>query len=418
MKFHLLPISILLVLSFVSSICAEEPGWIVEANGSARIIDGDVQAATAQAERDALRNALQYQIGVNIQSVTVVQDAELVVDVVDAHVEGYARKLAVIEAPHRDPQDPDTICVKLQVWVSPNVHKVAEKLANPRVLFVGVTIDTDDLEEKYARLAQRKFLATVRSMLIEAGYEITWLADAQLAAARQLIEKLAETSIVKRERAQSAAELWSSGLGDLADLFVLGEVGFSMRDADLFPGTEGLQNLSRVKVVNLDGSVQGIRLDVEREAARLVIERLIETKGMQKPDRAIRLAIEDAKPAVEALIEEIKEKMGAPNRLVVLYVKGLQRLEDYEELQEKLTQYDAYGVEKVRGVVFDKALSKYVLTFSQQALVSGDLVQRVKYLATVINQSSEWRVIKRATHTLMIERKEMRGGAGSLPVQK
>jgi len=61
-------------------------------------------------------------------------------------------------------------------------------------------------------------------------------------------------------------------------------------------------------------------------------------------------------------------------------------------------------LQKVRGVIFDKTMSKFILTFSKQALVSGDFAQRVKYLATVINQSPNWKVTKTATRAIMVEK--------------
>ncbi len=118
----------------------------------------------------------------------------------------------------------------------------------------------------------------------------------------------------------------------------------------------------------------------------------------------LRLAVDDAKPTVKAFIDKIEGKMGPPNRLVVLYVKGLRSLKEYQDFQEMLSQYEPYGVEKVRGVIFDKVMSKFILTFSEQSLVNGDLPQRVKYLVTVINQSPNWKVTKTATRSMMIEK--------------
>lgn len=393
----------LFLLSLPLLACAEEPGWVVDAEGQAMIIEGNVEAAEAQAERDALRNALQYQIGVNIESQTVVHNAELVSDVIDAHVEGYAKKLGYIEKPHPDPKDPNYIRVKLKVWVSRNIHEVMEKLSNPRVIFVGVKVGTDDMDEQLARFAESRFSATIRSMLTDSGYEIAWLTDSQVGEVKKVIEKLAGINIPKNERTKSTSELWAIGLGDLADLFLLGEVSFSMRDFEI-PNPERYENLSKAKVVNLDGSVQAVRFDAENEATRLIIEKLIETEAKQKSDRAVRLAVDDAKPTVKALIDKIEEKMGPPNRLVVLYVKGLRSLEEYQDFREKLRQYEPYGVEKVRGVIFDKMMSKFILTFSEQSLVNGDLSRRVKYLATVINQSPNWKVTKTATRSMMIEK--------------
>jgi hypothetical protein len=392
----------LFILSLPLFACAEEPGWVVEAEGQARIIEGDVEAAKAQAEREALRSALQYQIGVNIESQTVVHNAELVSDVIDAHVEGYAKKLEYIEKPHPDPKDPNYIRVKLKVWVSRNIHEVMEKLSNPKVIVVGVKVETSDLDERLTKLAKDRFSATIRSMLTDSEYEIAWLTDNQVGEVRKVIEKLAGMNIPKNERKKSTSELWGIGLGDLADLFLLGEVSFSIRDFEI-PNPEKYPNLSKAKVVNLDGSVQAVRFDAENEATRLIIEKLIETEAKQKSDRAVRLAVDDAKPTVKALIDKIEEKMGPPNRLVVLYVKGLRSLE-YQDFQEMLSQYEPYGVEKVRGVIFDKMMSKFILTFSEQSLVNGDLSQRVKYLATVINKSPNWKVTKTATRSMMIEK--------------
>jgi hypothetical protein len=416
MRRHLI-IGLTLSLLFTLIALAEEPGWVVEATGRARIIEGNVEAAKAQAERDALRNALQYQIGVNIKSRTVVHNAELVSDVVDAHVEGYARKLGYIERPHPDPENPGYIRVKLKVWVSPNIHEVMEKLSNPRVIFVGVKVKTEDLDERLSKLARDKLHSTLRSTLIEAGYGeerkdkkerdegpyIPWLTEKQVERVRRLIEKLADASVPREERVRSASQLWSIGLGELADLFLVGEMTFSMRGADV-PGGGRFKNLRNLKVVNLDGNLQVLRLDPEREVVKLIDERWVEERAIQKADTAVRLVVDDVKPKIEELISELQERMGPPDRTVVLYVKGLKSLDDYRDFQEKLSQYEPYGVEKVRGVIFDKVMSKFILTFSKQALVGGDLPQRVRYLATVIDQSPIWRVVKTATRTMMIER--------------
>ena len=85
-------------------------------------------------------------------------------------------------------------------------------------------------------------------------------------------------------------------------------------------------------------------------------------------------------------------------------MKSRFNIEYVRDFQEKLSGYEPYGVEKVRGVIFDEVMSKFILTFSKQALVGGDLPQRVRYLATVINQSPNWRVVKTATRTMMVER--------------
>ncbi len=81
------------------------------------------------------------------------------------------------------------------------------------------------------------------------------------------------------------------------------------------------------------------------------------------------MATEDAEASVQRFIARMEEKLGAPSRRVTLYVKGLQRHEDFEAMQSKLSQYHVYGVEKVNGLAFDPALSKYLLTFSEQSMV-------------------------------------------------
>ena len=402
---------LILFLPSTSIAYAGGSGWVVDAEGRARIIEGDIEAAKAQAERDALRNALQYQIGLNVKSHTVVHNAELVSDVVEAHVEGYARKLGYIEKPHPDPENPNYMLVKLKVWVSPNIHEVMEKLADPRIVFVGVKVEAADLGQRLSKLAGDKFQSTLRSMLIEAGYGerrggesyIPWLTEEQVERVRRFIEKLADTSVPREERLISASQLWSSGLGELANLFLIGEISFSMREADI-PATEEFKNLRRLKVVNLNGNLQLLRLNPEREVIELVIEKWVEERAVQRADAAVKLVIDEAKPKIKEVIDELQGKMGPPDRTAVLYVKGLRSLDEYRDLQDKLSQYEPYGVEKVRGILFDEMMSKFILIFSKQTLVEGDLPQRVKYMATVINQSRSWRVVRVATRTMMIER--------------
>lgn len=385
-----------------------EEGWIIAAEGIGRIIEGDKLAARAQAERDAMRRVIEFQIGNNIGSHTIVQNSELVHDVVHAHADGYAKKLGYIDGPNLDPDDPNCIKVVLKTLVSKKVHDVAAVVANPKVLFVGVEVRASLSEaERHIRLARKLVVSSLREKLTSLGWELAYLPEDQVRDVRELIDKLAVLSLSMEERENATASLWSMNLGNLADIFLLGELEVSTRKANLTVLTSGNPNTTDHLATSIDGNLQLIRFDPDSSTARLVAEKMIRgdsAKGIHKvPAQAIRIAVEGVEEKVDQIIHQIDKEAGSPRRLIVLYVKGLASKYRYEDMQEWLTNFDP-GIEKADGMIFDPVVSKFILTITRQTAESNRVADVVKYLARMLDATSTWRLLKHASFTLMIEK--------------
>ena len=99
----------------------------------------------------------------------------------------------------------------------------------------------------------------------------------------------------------------------------------------------------------------------------------------------------------------MEKTVAFPQKLIVLYVKGLASKEEHEDLEEWLTNFDP-GIEKAEGVVFDPAVSKFILTLTDQTVASSQVADVVKYLAKMLDVTPTWKLVRHASFTIMVER--------------
>ena len=282
--------------------------------------------------------------------------------------------------------------------------EILSKLASPKVLIVAPVFEAGNEEaSRHLKTLRRKMLSRLRERLIEDGYTVIYLPDEKVARVRKVIDDLAGEMI--DDPIKAAQGFWSMGLGELCDTFLTGTFELRTRKANLPGGFDRYPNLRRLKVVTIDGSLQLVRFNPEEGRMEILVERRIGGARGVHPDipRAMECAINDMEKAMTEFASAVADKLGSPRRSIVVYVKGLRDAEEYAEMEGWLSNCDP-GVEKARGVIFDRDLSKFILTLAEGIVASGGVRDVTGYIAKVLDKSEDWKLVKHGRYSIMIER--------------
>jgi len=383
-----------------------DEGWVIAAKGCGKIIQDDRLAAISQAERDAMRNALEFQIGSIIGSRTVVRNLEMGYDVIDAHVEGYAKKLGRIEEPSTDSYG--NINVVLKVLVSKKAVKVTAKLGKPESIFVGPELKARSKEaEMNLDTVREKVFSKLERILIRAGYKVPYVPRGKTDEVRKLIDELSWDLPLSTEEEGTKAER-AMKLSIIADYFLTGKLSVAVRKF-IMPAEWVAEhpNLANSKVVEINGNVQLLGIDLEDDKVWIIDkgddkDDDIKTTGKGRLDSAIDYAVDDID--IDNFISRIDKDIGEHRRLIVLFVKGIQMKREYTDLIEWLSNSDP-AIERAQGVIFDPTMSRIILRLNRQ-IMENALAEVTGHLANVLDHTSDWKLVKHGNYTIMIDREK------------
>lgn len=395
--FYLISVSIFMVLGYAKA----QVGSLVTEEGMAEIINGDVQAATAAAERVALCKAVGRKIGIEVDSIRVTDDAEALINIIRTHITGHAKILETIEKW----TDKDNYRhVKIQAYVSPKITEEEMKKLEPATLFL--LLDTEVKNEARQKInidSQKQMKAKMGEMLTGEGYQITPLPDALANKLKELLNNRTPTGI---------DNWYLSELAGAAGIFVVGEVSILLRVADT-PGFQSTMYAAEfdtdLKIMQNNESIAGLNT--------ILYEKTLSERGIHKRiKQAVEYAIDDTVKSIKKstepnFLDKLEEHTGPPNRLVYLYVIGFRFFYEYNDLQDYLRQkLSPLGVEDVRGVRFDARniggkdwnASKIILEFSNQ--IEDKFSDVVNQISLTIDQNTDYNLLKKVSRTIIIER--------------
>jgi hypothetical protein len=144
---------------------------IVEAEGMAPIIDGDITGAKKTSLHEAMKNALALVVGVYVSQEALVSKAILIDDSITSQTEGYIEKYEVI----KEWKDADFYKTKIKAHVRredlsaklKNLENEPAKLGNPVIAFsIEETVDGQPIENSYAELE-------IKNIFAKAGFVVS-----------------------------------------------------------------------------------------------------------------------------------------------------------------------------------------------------------------------------------------------------
>lgn len=392
-------------LIFISLACANaQQGRVVIEEGMAEIINGDIQAATAAAERVALCRAVGRQIGIELDSVRVTDNAEALINIIRTHLTGHARVLETIK---KWTDEDNYVHVKVQAWVSPAISEEEMKKLEPATLFLllNTKITNTTAQEEIYIDPEKRMLSEMRAMLTGVGYQIAPLPNNLTRELRGILNN--------RNPTLTGVDNWY--LGELAGaprIVIAGDVSVFLREADTPGYTSTMYAAECDTDLRVSNNISVDELNTISYAVTLT------EKGLHKRiPQAIRYAIEDTIESIRTsqdpnFFEKLEELTGPPSRLVYLYAIGLSSVEQYSDLQDHLRKkLSVFGVGDVRGVRFDaqqtdhndRNVSKIVLTLSGQ--IEGDFSDVVEQIALTIGNHDDYELLSRRARTIMIKRR-------------
>lgn len=400
---------IIFALIFITLGCAKaQRGNVVTEEGMAKIINGNIQAATAAAERVALCRAVGRQIGIELDSVRVTDNAEALINIIRTHLTGHAKVLEMI----KKWTDSDNYRhVKIQAWVSPAVSEKEMKKLEPSTLFLllDTKIKNTTAQEEIYIDPEGLMLSEMRAMLTKVGYQIAPLP-------KQLTREL-RGILNNRNLTLTGVDNWYwYELAEAPRIVIDGNISILLKLADSATQEHFESTMYTAECHTELGISDNISVD-ELSTISYEVDP-IDKRGTHKYiRRAIRYAIEDTIKAIKDskdpnFFEKLEEFTGPPSRRLHLYAIGLSSVEQYSNLQNHLRQkLSVFGVGDVRGVRFDarrtgqndRNLSKIVLTLSGQ--LEDDFSNVVEHIALTIGNHTDYELLSRRGRTIMIKRR-------------
>jgi len=377
-----------------------EGGFLVrKVTGSAQIYEDKAELAKDAAVKIALNRAVERTVGVHLKSDRLTVDATMLSSIIQAHSRGYAKLLEHVKPSWREE---DTMRVMINVWVSKQVpDEVYKKLIDPKGVLVyipeSVTDRRSDQTEK--PFIRNELQTQIQQSLGDKGYKVWFLPETEGKKILKALEGYAVGNTYDILNAESRSLIESIGLRELADVFIVGHMDIKLRD---FRGSSQFGTIKGAKTAETVTRLQLLRIDSSTNRVQVYpLKAIIERESDGQVDRVIQYAAKATVDDAEALFDQLEKWTGPPNRLVQIFVEGLPSLCVYEDLVNELRQYSGFGIEKVRGH-FDENISRITVTFSEQSLAHGDLTKQVKYLASVLDEKQNYKVISENSRTIFL----------------
>ena len=297
---------------------------VVEAEGQAPIIDGDVDGARKTSLGEAMKSALGLVVGVYVSQDALVAKSVLIDDSITSKSEGYIEKYEVLKTKAEDGffktrirahVRKEDLAAKLSA-----LETEPQKLGNPGI---GVDIrESADGKPLNSAFAAGEF----KARLAEAGFMVTDLSDADI-----ILKGQADSAFNTRE-----------GLG-----------GFTSYRAGI--SVSAVAKGSKAALATVQEAAGGIDLN-DQAAARAAI---------------IAAAKKAAEPLKEQLLKSLREKTMV--RLTIANVKGMNDLSDFTRILRNIAAVRASWVRSFESgtAVLDVAMHKGGASDLSQLLIKN-----------------------------------------------